>query len=220
MQLQSNLVISNSLISNYRLPRSENLVPVLTWNMTTGNKIMWKKYFSESLGLLDNESRLYIIIVFQWIQVMIRRTRTYCLINDLQVCSLSLMNILTNVFSVYSIFLWANMMMIKSPSWIFKEHKYNSNLRRRTIQFRFCYFTLIIYHIYPKYSATLASRSELESSIYFTQTTWPNNMLLCTLYTLNIRKTSSPKMWTNKVYYPLMIYKHCRLWSDVEFCAV
>ena len=30
--VQSNLVISNSLISNYRLSRSENLVPVLTWN--------------------------------------------------------------------------------------------------------------------------------------------------------------------------------------------
>ena len=30
--IQSNLVISNSLISNYRLSRSENLVPVLTWN--------------------------------------------------------------------------------------------------------------------------------------------------------------------------------------------
>ena len=28
--VQSNLVISNSLISNYRLSRSENLVPVLT----------------------------------------------------------------------------------------------------------------------------------------------------------------------------------------------
>ena len=32
IQIQSNLVISNSLISNYRLSRSENLVPVLTWN--------------------------------------------------------------------------------------------------------------------------------------------------------------------------------------------
>ena len=31
-QIQSNLVISNSLISNYRLSQSENLVPVLTWN--------------------------------------------------------------------------------------------------------------------------------------------------------------------------------------------
>ena len=30
--IQSNLVISNLLISNYRLSRSENLVPVLTWN--------------------------------------------------------------------------------------------------------------------------------------------------------------------------------------------
>ena len=30
--IQSNLVISNSLISNFRLSRSENLVPVLTWN--------------------------------------------------------------------------------------------------------------------------------------------------------------------------------------------
>ena len=30
--IQSNLVISNSLISNYRLSRSENLIPVLTWN--------------------------------------------------------------------------------------------------------------------------------------------------------------------------------------------
>ena len=29
-KVQSNLVISNSLISNYRLSRSENLVPVLT----------------------------------------------------------------------------------------------------------------------------------------------------------------------------------------------
>ena len=28
--IQSNLIISNSLISNYRLSRSENLVPVLT----------------------------------------------------------------------------------------------------------------------------------------------------------------------------------------------
>ena len=32
VRIQSNLVISNSLISNYRLSRSENLVPVLTWN--------------------------------------------------------------------------------------------------------------------------------------------------------------------------------------------
>ena len=30
IQIQSNLVISNSLISNNRLSRSENLVPVLT----------------------------------------------------------------------------------------------------------------------------------------------------------------------------------------------
>ena len=30
LDIQSNLVISNSLISNYRLSRSENLVPVLT----------------------------------------------------------------------------------------------------------------------------------------------------------------------------------------------
>ena len=32
MKVQSNLVISNSHISNYRLSRCENLVPVLTWN--------------------------------------------------------------------------------------------------------------------------------------------------------------------------------------------
>ena len=31
--IQSNLVISNSLISNYRLSRSENLVPVVTWKV-------------------------------------------------------------------------------------------------------------------------------------------------------------------------------------------
>ena len=30
LKIQSNLVISNSLISNYRLSRSENLVPVFT----------------------------------------------------------------------------------------------------------------------------------------------------------------------------------------------
>ena len=42
-KLQSNLVISNSLILNYRLSRSENLIPVLTWYMSTGNKIMWKR---------------------------------------------------------------------------------------------------------------------------------------------------------------------------------
>ena len=32
LNIQLNLVISNSLISNYRLSRSENRVPVLTWN--------------------------------------------------------------------------------------------------------------------------------------------------------------------------------------------
>ena len=32
LEVQSNLVISNSHISNYRLSRSENLVPVLTRN--------------------------------------------------------------------------------------------------------------------------------------------------------------------------------------------
>ena len=32
VNVQSGLVISNSLISNYRLSRSKNLVPVLTWN--------------------------------------------------------------------------------------------------------------------------------------------------------------------------------------------
>ena len=32
LQIQSKLIISNLLVSNYRLSRSENLVPVLTWN--------------------------------------------------------------------------------------------------------------------------------------------------------------------------------------------
>ena len=110
--IQSNLVISNSLISNYRLSRSENLVPVLTWTydnrwqnnvekrrncnfssfphyfififLTPGDKLHIhllnvvvqfivfltlstlicrgkdiSKYFGESLGIWDNESRLY-----------------------------------------------------------------------------------------------------------------------------------------------------------------
>ena len=115
---QSNLVISNSLISNYRLSRSENLIPVLTWNcdnrkqnnvekrrncslgavsplfhiilyifLTSGVKLHIhllnvvvqfivfltlsilicrdtdiSKCFSESLGIWDNESRLYILL--------------------------------------------------------------------------------------------------------------------------------------------------------------
>ena len=42
--IQPNLVISNSLTSNYRLSRSENLVPVYHETMTTGNKIMWRKF--------------------------------------------------------------------------------------------------------------------------------------------------------------------------------
>ena len=117
IQIQSTLVISNSLISNYRLSRSENLVSVLTWNydnryqnnvekrrnllcgkeeksplfhntfsisLFSGiklhihlwNVVIWfiffphfcksdrsiygiSKYFRESLGLRNNESRLY-----------------------------------------------------------------------------------------------------------------------------------------------------------------
>ena len=31
-EIQSNFVISNSLIENYRLFGSENLIPILTWN--------------------------------------------------------------------------------------------------------------------------------------------------------------------------------------------
>ena len=105
MNIQSNLVISNSLISNYRLSRIENLVPVLTWNydnrqqnnvvlfstllyifLTSGVKLHIhllnvivqfvvfltlstlicrgtdiSKYFSETLGIRDSESRLYLI---------------------------------------------------------------------------------------------------------------------------------------------------------------
>ena len=94
IELQSNLVISNSLISNYRLSRSENLVPFSSFQhyfiyifLTLGVKlhihllnvvvqfivfltfstlICWgtdiSKCFSESLGIWDNESRLY----FAW----------------------------------------------------------------------------------------------------------------------------------------------------------
>ena len=95
-KIQSNLIISNSHISNYRLSRSENLVPVLTWNydnrffrkeekmlLTSGVKLHIhllnvvvqfivfltlstlicrgtdiSKYFSKSLGIRNNESRL------------------------------------------------------------------------------------------------------------------------------------------------------------------
>ena len=42
--IQSTLVISTSLISNNRLYRSENLVPVWTWKSNfRGNKILWKR---------------------------------------------------------------------------------------------------------------------------------------------------------------------------------
>ena len=43
LKVQSTLVISTSLISNNRLSRSENLVPVKNENLTTGNKILWKR---------------------------------------------------------------------------------------------------------------------------------------------------------------------------------
>ena len=99
--IQSTLIISTSLISNNRLSRSVNLVPVLTWksnqvikycgnlfhnifnmhvSLTSGVKLHThllnvsifslksaylicrgadiSKYFRESLGLRDNESRL------------------------------------------------------------------------------------------------------------------------------------------------------------------
>ena len=43
-EIQSNLVISNLLISNYRLSQSEKSGPLfLHETMTTGNKIMWKR---------------------------------------------------------------------------------------------------------------------------------------------------------------------------------
>ena len=100
-EIQSTLVISTSFISNNRLPRSENLVPVLTWKFDNRSKFspfplyfqyifMFRsqltysfvkcgcsiyfflnfaylicrgmyisKYFKESFGLRDNESRLY-----------------------------------------------------------------------------------------------------------------------------------------------------------------
>ena len=77
--MQSILVISTSLISNNRLSRSENLIPDYKHeNLTTSNKTLQKRgeiaskeqfllfftivsniYFGESLGLQDNESRLY-----------------------------------------------------------------------------------------------------------------------------------------------------------------
>ena len=41
--LQLTLVISTSLISNNRLSRSENLVPVYHGNLTSSNKILWKR---------------------------------------------------------------------------------------------------------------------------------------------------------------------------------
>ena len=109
IEIQSTLVISTSLISNNRLPRSENLVPVLTWKcknryqniveksnfssfttifstylLSSGVKLHIhllnvvvrfivflnsanlicrgsdiSKYSRKSLGLRDNESRLY-----------------------------------------------------------------------------------------------------------------------------------------------------------------
>ena len=43
IQVQLTLVISTSLISNNRLSQSENLVPVKHENLTTGNKILWKR---------------------------------------------------------------------------------------------------------------------------------------------------------------------------------
>ena len=104
ISIQSTLVISNSLIWNNLLSRSENLVPVLTQSSTNRQQNVWKrgeiaplfhnlfnisltwesnyvfirltvflssanlvcrstdisKYFMESLGVRDNESRLYI----------------------------------------------------------------------------------------------------------------------------------------------------------------
>ena len=43
LYIHSTPVISNSFISIYRLSPSDNLVPVLHRNLTTGNKIFWKK---------------------------------------------------------------------------------------------------------------------------------------------------------------------------------
>ena len=75
--IQANLVISNSLISNYRLSRSENLVPVLT--MTTGNKIMWKRgefssfsyYFIYIYIFLTSGVKLHIHLLNVVVQVIV-----------------------------------------------------------------------------------------------------------------------------------------------------
>ena len=57
--IQSTIVISNSLISNNRLSRSENLVPVLTQRSTKGNKILCKRgeiapYFPQYFQYISN----------------------------------------------------------------------------------------------------------------------------------------------------------------------
>ena len=60
LKLQSNLVISNSLISNYRLSRSENQVLFYHETMTTGNKIMWKR------GAISPLFHIILFIIFNF----------------------------------------------------------------------------------------------------------------------------------------------------------
>ena len=56
--IQSNLVISNSFISNYRLSRNENLVPVLTWNYDNRQQNNVEKRRNSSSGAISPLSHI------------------------------------------------------------------------------------------------------------------------------------------------------------------
>ena len=65
--IQSNLVISNSLISNYRLSRSENLVPALAWNYEE-QFLLFSTIFSVYVSLFSGvKLHIHLWNVFVWI---------------------------------------------------------------------------------------------------------------------------------------------------------
>ena len=63
IKIQWTLVIWNSLISNNRLSRSENLVPVLTWKSNNRNKKLLKsgKIAKEQFLLFSTKFSIYLL---------------------------------------------------------------------------------------------------------------------------------------------------------------
>ena len=113
-QIQSTLVISNSLISNNRLSRSENLVPVLTQKSTDRQQNIVEKRRNCSLGAISplfhnifNISLLAIKLKILSVKVVVRlivflsSANLICRSTDISKCSMESLGFRDNESRLY-----------------------------------------------------------------------------------------------------------------------